>query len=457
MPKESIGRKYVLGTSLETGLGEITKIVPLKNGTSFSYKGLCYTASMDRQVFYFKRRSSEIVEILADDKVLVAQFMNTASQDMVLNLPVPVHQWATSYWVYTPPVDTWADHADSVYISVISDPGTADHLEIVPSDGSTKLNTTLTSAYELTTVVLQHGTGLLREVKCTHPDCLPFSALLVHSKTGRVSSITLRNSIPNFVPNAQDADEVTAACSDDLTTSAATSQGDSSVPSTVNTEVSSNRNAFLSSTEAGATHTSEIDNTSQRSSDIITTTGDVITPRTTAAGSDVGNVSKGDPSSITTTSVNKQTSEREVMTSPNLANVSKVNDIGTTDANKPDSSSLSTGETKPSCCQCVHIVANNSLSPEEVEHLDKESKTEINVELLIDKKTLSKYIRTKQSAKDERKSSQAIGTTMGIVIFSSFFAFIFFSDLARLFSCLGECKRRFADKGRQKDRQSCQP
>nr|KAG5702056.1 hypothetical protein BaRGS_032305 [Batillaria attramentaria] len=64
--------RYILG---EDEGYELVKVITGDVITTFSYDGVTYTSSSPRQVFQFTRSHGAPVEILADDKVLVAQFI----------------------------------------------------------------------------------------------------------------------------------------------------------------------------------------------------------------------------------------------------------------------------------------------------------------------------------------------------------------------------------------------
>ena len=105
MPKKTIGNRYVLGSNVAHATEETVKVVTVKDGVRFSYGGDCYTSTEERQVFTFHRPSNRIVEVIADDQILVAQFIQASSSalpDSVMNLAVPYRQWSTSYEVYVP-------------------------------------------------------------------------------------------------------------------------------------------------------------------------------------------------------------------------------------------------------------------------------------------------------------------------------------------------------------------
>ena len=121
MPKKTIGRRYILGSNLAPATEETVKVVTIKDNVRFSFGGDCYTSTEERQVFTFHRPSNQIVEIIADDQILVAQFIQasgSATPDAVMNLAVPYRQWSTSYEVYVPARDP-ADPREFVHLSFL--------------------------------------------------------------------------------------------------------------------------------------------------------------------------------------------------------------------------------------------------------------------------------------------------------------------------------------------------
>ena len=124
MPQKTLGRHYVLGSNLQPATLEIVKVVPIDDNVRFSYGGSCFTSSGTRQVYAFRRQSDVLVEIMAEKQILVAQFVtaddnNTGVPDAVMNLPVPVYQWSSSYRVYVPATDP-ADADDVVHLHLLT-------------------------------------------------------------------------------------------------------------------------------------------------------------------------------------------------------------------------------------------------------------------------------------------------------------------------------------------------
>ena len=121
MPKKTIGSRYVLGSNVAPATEETVKVVTVKDGVRFSFGGDCYTSTEERQVFTFHRPSNQIVEIVADDQILVAQFIQasgSATPDTVMNVAVPYRQWSTSYEVYVPARDP-TDPSEFVHLSFL--------------------------------------------------------------------------------------------------------------------------------------------------------------------------------------------------------------------------------------------------------------------------------------------------------------------------------------------------
>ena len=85
------------------------------------------------------------------------------------------------------------------------------------------------------------------------------------------------------------------------------------------------------------------------------------------------------------------------------------------------------------CCRCAKNPAPSGGVPvvtkEEKAKVEEEAKEAIRKELTEDKKTLSSYVRTKTSSKDERPSSKFVGYS-GIVLFVIVFGFIVAMDVS---------------------------
>lgn len=261
-----------------------------------------------------------------------------------------------------------------------------------------------------------------------------------------------------------DENEVKAACSKDPT-QATTSQQNPTTSDMETTDSTTVNDAPTSSEGSGTLP-----------SDVTTPADDVTTAISTESGSDASSTSHEGSTTDTITFAEDQSSDGTSVTTPiysqttdaaststlpshegSTADTTTVGEDQSSDGtlvttpNNPqttDAASTSTqpspGEgAKPSCCTCVMKTVNNTLSPEQITELDKKTKAEINAKLMLNKKNLSSYIRTKESAQDERKSSEAIGRGLGIAIFSTVFGAICGSDLVSVIIYIAKFKRRF--------------
>ncbi|XP_036364683.1 uncharacterized protein LOC118765932 [Octopus sinensis] len=109
--------------------------------------------------------------------------------------------------------------------------------------------------------------------------------------------------------------------------------------------------------------------------------------------------------------------------------------INTSGATETSTTPQTSGTTKtpatPMCSCACEDVTQQPPTEEELEIL----KDNLKKELAVDKKKLSKTIRAKTSAPDERQSAQGIGF-IGVVLLSALPIFIFIIDLPQLYADL---------------------
>ncbi|KAK7490382.1 hypothetical protein BaRGS_00018361 [Batillaria attramentaria] len=137
LPWRAAGTRYVLGgDAISSSKTELVKIIT-GDVITFSYDGVTHTSSRPRQVFQFTRSSSAAVEILADDKVLVAQFIKPGGGDYVMVVPLPVSSWKTCYDVFV----YGQDATDLHLVLFTPDTGTLPTALLQPSNGYLRVQT----------------------------------------------------------------------------------------------------------------------------------------------------------------------------------------------------------------------------------------------------------------------------------------------------------------------------
>ena len=103
-------------------------------------------------------------------------------------------------------------------------------------------------------------------------------------------------------------------------------------------------------------------------------------------------------------------------------NTSIPHGLITTESTTTESSSSHTTSPSSVCwCPCTHVgllsfLADFNLSTEDIVLILHDDVNKLKFSLKIKRKLISKYIRTKVSANDHRKSSQYIGLAAGVVI-----------------------------------------
>ncbi|XP_014785847.1 uncharacterized protein LOC106880439 [Octopus bimaculoides] len=107
-----------------------------------------------------------------------------------------------------------------------------------------------------------------------------------------------------------------------------------------------------------------------------------------------------------------------------------INTSGVTETSTKPQTSDTTKTTATPMCPCVcEDVTQQPPTERELEIL----KDNLKKELAVDKKKLSKTIRAKTSAPDERRSAQGIGF-IGVILLSALPIFIFIIDLPQLYA-----------------------
>ena len=165
----------------------------------------------------------------------------------------------------------------------------------------------------------------------------------------------------------------------------------------------------------------------------VTTKGDVTTEATSfALDTTDGDVTTNRDVTTEATSVALDTTDGDVTTTDDDVTTTQVTPV-----------------TRGRCCRCVKDPAPSggvpAVTKEEKAKVEEEAKEAIRKELTEDKKTLSSYVRTKESSKDERPSSKFVGY-VGIVLFAVVFGFIFGLDAITFVRFLVESRQSHAER-----------
>ena len=178
----------------------------------------------------------------------------------------------------------------------------------------------------------------------------------------------------------------------------------------------------------------------------VTATEDGVTAQTTSAALGTTTNYVTTPGDVTAqpTSASLVTTDGDVTTK---GEVTTDGDVTTTDDDV--TTTQATPVTRGRCCRCVKDPAPSggvpAVTKEEKAKVEEEAKEAIRKELTEDKKTLSSYVRTKESSKDERPSSKFVGY-VGIVLFAVVFGFIFGLDAITFVRFLVESRQSHAER-----------
>lgn len=129
VPKESLGKSYVLGANYNAPyLREVVKVVLLMPGDAFTFNGTTYTASTSREVFIFEERDmADIAEINGNQPMLVAEVIAGLTSgdypDVSLILPLPVERWNRSFAAFIPYMNASMPR-DQAFVCLVMPPDT---------------------------------------------------------------------------------------------------------------------------------------------------------------------------------------------------------------------------------------------------------------------------------------------------------------------------------------------
>ena len=188
----------------------------------------------------------------------------------------------------------------------------------------------------------------------------------------------------------------------------------------------------------------------------VTATEDGVTAQTTSAALGTATNYVTTPSDVTAqpTSASLVTTDGDVTTKGDVTTEATSVALATTDSDitttEDDVTTTQvTPVTRGRCCRCVKDPAPSggvpAVTKEEKAKVEEEAKEAIRKELTEDKKTLSSYVRTKESSKDERPSSKFVGY-VGIVLFAVVFGFIFGLDAITFVRFLVESRQSHAER-----------
>ena len=188
----------------------------------------------------------------------------------------------------------------------------------------------------------------------------------------------------------------------------------------------------------------------------VTATKDGVTAQTTSTALGTATNYVTTPSDVTAqpTSASLVTTDGDVTTKGDVTTEATSVALDTTDSDVTTTeddvtTTQVTPVTRGRCCRCVKDPAPSggvpAVTKEEKAKVEEEAKEAIRKELTEDKKTLSSYVRTKESSKDERPSSKFVGY-VGIVLFAVVFGFIFGLDAITFVRFLVESRQSHAER-----------
>ena len=188
----------------------------------------------------------------------------------------------------------------------------------------------------------------------------------------------------------------------------------------------------------------------------VTATEDGVTAQTTSAALGTATNYVTTPSDVTAqpTSASLVTTDGDVTTKGDVTTEATSVALDTTDSDVTTTeddvtTTQVTPVTRGRCCRCVKDPAPSggvpAVTKEEKAKVEEEAKEAIRKELTEDKKTLSSYVRTKESSKDERPSSKFVGY-VGIVLFAVVFGFICGLDAITFVRFLVESRQSHAER-----------
>ena len=188
----------------------------------------------------------------------------------------------------------------------------------------------------------------------------------------------------------------------------------------------------------------------------VTATKDGVTAQTTSAALGTATNYVTTPSDVTAqpTSASLVTTDGDVTTKGDVTTEATSVALDTTDSDVTTTeddvtTTQVTPVTRGRCCRCVKDPAPSggvpAVTKEEKAKVEEEAKEAIRKELTEDKKTLSSYVRTKESSKDERPSSKFVGY-VGIVLFAVVFGFICGLDAITFVRFLVESRQSHAER-----------
>ena len=188
----------------------------------------------------------------------------------------------------------------------------------------------------------------------------------------------------------------------------------------------------------------------------VTATEDGVTVQTTSAALGTTNNYVTTPSDVTAqpTSASLVTTDGDVTTKGDITTEANSATLDTTDGdvtttNDDVTTTQATPITRGRCCRCVKDPAPSggvpAVTKEEKTKVEEAAKEAIRKELTEDKKTLSSYVRTKESSQDERPSSKFVGY-VGIVLFAVVFGFIIGLDAITFVRFLVESRQSYAER-----------
>ncbi|KAK7494409.1 hypothetical protein BaRGS_00014301, partial [Batillaria attramentaria] len=226
LPWAYAGHRYSLGFDVifQGTCTDVVKIVTNDVNTQFVYDGVRYVSSVVRETFEFLRMKDRVTEIVANKKILVAQFSDPKENgDPVLFLPLPETSWATSYDFFVYGLDSAVTH-----LQLVGKEGVGVDLS---ADGAVVLSQNVT-ADNYTVVIMELDIGSSRvTLQCRNASsqCQPFYGVVVHQFSSKGWSLPLLPAMLNTISDAQDTETTSAVDTTLLVTSVETTSGTPSV------------------------------------------------------------------------------------------------------------------------------------------------------------------------------------------------------------------------------------
>ncbi|KAK7490381.1 hypothetical protein BaRGS_00018360 [Batillaria attramentaria] len=484
LPWHACGTRYILR---EDEGYELVKVITGDVITTFSYDGVTYTSSSPRQVFQFTRSHGAPVEILADDKVLVAQFIMPDFGDYVMVVPLPVSLWKTCYDVFV-----YGQDAAGFDLELVTETNTAASLVTIKGVMFTP------GAVPLPTALLQPSSGYLRvqtpsDCVSAPAACYPFSGYLYAYSSWKAWSIPIMSSCftegvtspANMI--SEESFGVTTECptasttttesvttvSDATPTVFGTSQGQTATALGMSQGQTSNSNnetthsattvSDATSTVLGtsrgqtsnshhATTTSSPDMTETGSTSVQTETTDEV--RTTSQTTTENQKTSQNPSSTAvdftagtdSTRVRSTTAESTTVDDTPLEHDTGTGENTVDPAVASTTAWLSKTTKKRGQCPC-NCGTKTTSEPEDFVGIV----TSMQNDLRVNRKELSRYKRTKTSAQDPRASAMRVGVT-GVSFLAFVFGLLLSCDLLRVYVYLKRRTAKVSNRTLERDR-----